>query len=108
MEHCEEHTKLTETVNKIDLAVARMEVALSNAIKETSNHIAAGFKFRITIISSCIVLVGTIVGGIVRFSVMEYKVSVVQNQQDKLQTQIYDLNYTRGKAEGLAEKQNAR
>jgi hypothetical protein len=47
--------------------------------------------------------VGSIVGGIIRFSLMEYKVSVLQLGQDKMQEQIFDLNYIKGKAEGIAE-----
>ena len=103
MERCQDHDKLCETVSKIDLSVARMEVALTNAIQETTKHIAAGTKYRLTILCACIGLVGSIVGGIIRFSLMEYKVSVLQLGQDKMQEQIFDLNYIKGKAEGIAE-----
>jgi hypothetical protein len=34
---------------------------------------------------------------------MEFKVAESSRKQDILQEQIYDLNYERGKAEGLVE-----
>jgi len=69
------------------------------------DHIKEGSKWRVAITISCIGLIGTIVTGIVRFSVMEYKVCSMTTVQTEMRTQIYDLNYVRGKAEGLAEKE---
>jgi hypothetical protein len=83
--------------------IARMDANLENAIKETREHIEAGSKWRLAIVVACVGLVGGIVSGIVRFSVVEYKVAVLQNDQNKIQDQIFDMNYIKGKTEGIAE-----
>jgi hypothetical protein len=107
MERCSEHANLTEKVNEIGLSVARTEEIVKNAIKEVSSHISAGSKWRLAIACSCISLVGVVVGGIVRFSVMEYRTIKLEDSQKEMNKQILDLNYEKGKAVGLAEK-NAR
>lgn len=76
---------------------------ISNDIEHVLDHIKSSVKYRMMIIVSCISLVGVILGGIVRFSVVEYKVAVLQNAQGKMQDQIFDLNYIKGKTEGIAE-----
>jgi beta-lactamase regulating signal transducer with metallopeptidase domain len=96
MDRCQDHDKLSE-------AVIRMEEKLDAAIKEVTGHITAGSRWRLAIVVACIGLVGSIVGAIVRFSVMEYRVSNLQNNQEKMLVQIYDLNYEKGRAVGLAE-----
>ena len=96
-QRCQDHDKLSE-------AVIRMEEKLDAAIKEVCGHINSGSKWRLAIVCACIGLVGTFVAGVVRFGVMEYKVENIQ-QDLKLHTnQIYDLNYEKGKATGLAER----
>ena len=107
MERCSEHANLTEKVNEIGLSVARTEEIVKNAIKEVTSHITAGSKWRLAIACSCIGLVGLFIGGVVRFSVVEYRTIKLEESQKQMQTQIYDLNYEKGKAVGLAEK-NAR
>ena len=97
--------KFEEKIIEISENIASMRADLSNAIINTTEHITAGSKYRLTIICTCIGLVGAIVGGIIRFSIMEYKVTVMQQDQDKMQEQIYDLNYEKGYAVGIADKQ---
>lgn len=96
MERCPDHDKLSE-------AVIRMEEKLDNAIKEVTSHMLAGAKWRLTIAVACIGLVGSIVGAIVRFSVMEYKLSKIQEDQKLMTVQLYDLNFEKGRAVGLSE-----
>ena len=97
MEHCSDHDKLTE-------AVIRMEEKLDHAIKEVSGHISAGSKWRLAIACSCIGLVGLSVGAIVRFSVVDFKVTLHDKDISEMRNQIYDLNYEKGRAVGLGER----
>jgi|GEM_PF-5926530 len=99
MEPCKFETEIITTGKTI----ARIEEKLDHAISETKNHIEAGSRWRLTIVVACIGLIGGVVAGIVRFSVVEYKVAVLQNEQGKMQEQIFDLNYIKGKAEGISE-----
>ena len=85
--------------------IASIKADLKNIIVFVNNHIQTGIKYRLAIIGSCIAIIGTIVSGIVRFSVMEYKVIVIQANQDRIKEQIYDLNYEKGRAIGLSEGQ---
>jgi hypothetical protein len=96
MDRCQDHDKISE-------AVIRMEEKLDAAIKEVGGHIAAGSKWRLAILCACIGLIGTFVAGVVRFGVMEYKVTTVQEEQIRMKDQIYDLNYEKGRAVGMQE-----
>jgi hypothetical protein len=97
MERCADHDKISE-------AVIRMEEKLDSAICKVTEHIEAGSKWRLAITISCIGLVGTIIGGIVRFSLMEYKIASLQDDGREMQRQVYDLNYEQGRFIGLTEK----
>jgi uncharacterized UBP type Zn finger protein len=110
MERCQDHDKIVENYEtiakdtvKTSLTVARMEEKLDAAIKEVGGHIAAGSKWRLTILCACIGLVGTFIAGVVRFGVMEYKVEKIQEDLKVHSDQIYDLNYEKGRAVGLQE-----
>jgi hypothetical protein len=96
MERCQDHDKISE-------AVIRMEEKLDAAIITTTSYITTGLRWRIAVVVACIGLVGTIVAGVVRFGVMEYKVTVIQQEQIRMGDQIYDLNYEKGRAVGLQE-----
>jgi hypothetical protein len=89
---------------KICEDIASIKTDLKNAIESVTGHIEQGTKWRLTIVVACIGLVGMFVGAIVRFSVMEYKVCNLQTQQIEMRSQIYDLNYVKGRTEGLAER----
>lgn len=97
MERCADHDKLAEVV-------IRMEEKLDHAIKEVTAHISAGSKWRLAIACSCVGLVGLAVGAIVRFAVVDFKVANHDVEIKEMRTQIYDLNYEKGRAVGLAEK----
>ncbi len=99
-----EPCKFEDKIIEIGENIAGMRADLNNAITNTTNHIIAGSKYRLAIICACIGLVGAVVGGIVRFSVVEYRVNSISNNQDKMLEQIYDLNYEKGRAVGLAEQ----
>ena len=103
MERCPDHGNLAEEVKTTRLAVVRMEESLKNAIQQATDHIQGGARWRLTIACACVGLVGTFVGGVVRFSVMEYKLNIIQADQSTMRTQIYDLNYEKGRLAGIAE-----
>ena len=107
-ERCPDHDNLAEEVKTTRLVVARMEEILKSAIKETTSHITAGSKWRIAITIACISLIGSIVGAIVRFSVIDFKVSQHDENIKEMRTQIYDLNYEKGRAVGLQEAKQER
>jgi hypothetical protein len=104
MERCQDHDKLSEEVKEMGKLIVGMDVSLKNAIKETSNHISAGSKWRLTIAISCIGLIGSVVGAIVRFSVIDFKVTAHDKEIIEMRGQIYDLNYEKGRAVGMMEK----
>jgi hypothetical protein len=103
MERCSEHNSLAEDIKKIGLSVARTEETVKNAIQQATDHIQAGAKWRMTIVIASLGLIGTFVSGVVRFSVMEYKVTQIQEEQTSIRQQIYDLNYERGRIAGIEE-----
>jgi len=100
MEPC----KFEEKIIGMGEAIVRIETKLDEAITQTTNHIIAGAKFRLAIVCSCIGLVGLFVGGIVKFAVNDYKVSLHETDIREIREQIYDLNYVKGRAEAVAEK----
>ena len=106
MERCSEHGDLAKDIKGTREDVSGMRSDLKNAIEKVTEHIQGGTRWRLTIFSACVVLVGTIVGGIVRFSVMEYKLITIQDDQKVIREQIYDLNYEKGRLAGIAENGN--
>ena len=103
MERCSEHGGIVKDSKDTREAVIRMEEKLDSAIEKVTEHIQGGSRWRMTISIACIGLIGTIVGGIVRFSVMEYKLITIQDDQKVIREQIYDLNYEKGRLAGIAE-----
>lgn len=82
--------------------VASIKSDLKNAINKVTEHIENGSKWRLAIVCACIGLVGTFICGSIRFGVMESQVLRQEKDINLIQTQICDLNYVKGKAEGLA------
>jgi hypothetical protein len=101
-----EPCKFEDKIIKIGEDVAFMRSDLANAIKSTAEHINAGSKWRMAIVVASLGLVGGIVGAIVRFSVIDFKVSMHDTDIKEIRGQIYDLNYEKGRAVGLAEKED--
>jgi len=83
--------------------IASFKSTLESAVTETSKHIEAGSKWRVAIVCSCIGLVGLFIGAIVRFAVMDFKVSSHDIELKEIRTQLYDLNYEKGRATELSE-----
>lgn len=100
---CSNHSDFVKSAQNTEKTVIRMEEQLKHALEETKNHIQQGSTYRLAIICSCIGLVGLLVGGIIKFSVMDYKVDRHEKKFEQVETQIYDLNYVRGRAEAMSE-----
>lgn len=100
VEHVEEGY---EKVIKIGERLARIEEVISNAVNEIGNHIRAGSKYRLAIFCSSLGLVSLFITGVVRFAVIDYKVSILEKEGVTTRGQIYDLNYEKGRAVGLQE-----
>ncbi len=104
MERCPDHDNLASEVKETRLIVVEMKADLKNAIKETTSHIQAGSKWRMTISIACIGLIGSVVGARVRFSLIGFKVTTHEKDILEMRDQIYDLNFEKGRAVGLAEQ----
>ena len=104
MERCLDHDNLSQEVKETRLLVVEMKSDLKNAIKEATNHIQGGSKWRLAIAIASIGLIGSVVGAIIRFSLIDFKVVSHDKEIIEMRGQIYDLNYEKGRAVGLAEK----
>lgn len=100
MEPC----KFEDEIINTGKTVARMEEKLDNAIANTTNHIIAGAKYRLAIICSCIGLIGIFLGGIIKFAVNDYKVTLHDKAIEDLRDDNRDLNFEIGKVIGVSEK----
>jgi hypothetical protein len=83
---------------------ASMTVEVRTAIKLSTDHIENGSKWRLTIICACVGLIGLFTQGVTKFGIMQNEITKQNEVISEHNRQIFDLNYIRGKEEGLADK----
>lgn len=76
-------------------------------IEHTLDYIRSGSKYRITVVCSCIGLVGLFISGWVKFNVNDYRLGVAEQDVKEVRSQLYDLNYVKGREVGLSEAKQA-
>jgi hypothetical protein len=88
--------------------VETMRKEINGAVKETKDHIKGGFNRRVAswgVITTlgCFIL-GIAYNNAIKFGVMQNEVSYHKEEMKQIKEQIYDLNYVKGKTEGITEK----
>lgn len=76
---------------------------LKKDIEHTLEYIRSGSKYRITVICSCIGLVGLFISGWVKFNVNDYRLGIAESDVKEVRKELYDLNYVKGKEIGRTE-----
>lgn len=96
--------KLEESSNDIiDLAkqLVGMRVELANAIQQTTSHINAGSKYRLTIILACLGLVGLWHSETVKYGIFQEKITQHDKLIEKVDSDNRDLNFELGKISNM-------
>lgn len=104
--------KILEEVSASRATVDAMRKEINGAVRETKNHIQGGSRRRMAswgVIATlgCFIL-GIAYNNAIKFGIMQNEVSHQKNALEQIKEQIYDLNYSKGYAEGLSERDKPR
>lgn len=90
---CEQHQQLFSDVQVIKNSLETIKEGIDNSL-----------KWRVAVICTFLGLIGLFINSAIRFGVMESKAVASEVEIREIKTQIYDLNYIKGRTEGLSER----
>jgi hypothetical protein len=108
MERCSEHQEVFSDLQVIKTTVSNLDKTITAAMKGVEKHITDGSKWRLAIVCALVGVAGVFINSSIRFGINEAKTVRAERDIELMRSQVHELNYIRGREEGLVEGRNGK